>query len=201
MTENRWEINVRNPLAPPPPPLYHPFPHPPLRIPCIIPFPMTSHLLYHPFPYSPPSHPLYYPFPYSHPTIYLFHIRDSDWLNFIHFSGYKHKIRLVSILRKREDQALIYISTILKCSAQFAFKTVCEILTLTEDMTWTKEKKMELGTCLLTVWSYYSMQNLDSDRRHNLNNREKNGIMVFVNGLIFFSVRVKILHNLKRINL
>ena len=39
--------------------------------------------------------------------IYRLHIRDSDWLNFIHFSGYKYKIRLVSILRKREDQALI----------------------------------------------------------------------------------------------
>ena len=39
-------------------------------------------------------------------------IRDSDWLNCIHFSGYK--IRLVSRLRKREDQALISISTILK---------------------------------------------------------------------------------------
>ena len=44
-------------------------------------------------------------------------IRDSDWLNFIHFSGYKYKIRLVSRLRKREDQALISISTILKFPA------------------------------------------------------------------------------------
>ena len=44
-------------------------------------------------------------------------IRDSGWLNFIHFSGYKHKIRLVSRLRKRKDQALISISTILKFSA------------------------------------------------------------------------------------
>ena len=43
-------------------------------------------------------------------------IRDSDWLNFIHFSGYKYKIRLVSILRKRKNQALISISTILKFS-------------------------------------------------------------------------------------
>ena len=32
--------------------------------------------------------------------IYLLHIRDSDWLNFMHFLGYKYKIRLVSILRK-----------------------------------------------------------------------------------------------------
>ena len=40
------------------------------------------------------------------------HICDSDWLNFIHFSGYKYKIRLVSILRKREDQALIYHSKV-----------------------------------------------------------------------------------------
>ena len=44
--------------------------------------------------------------------------RDSDWLNFMHFSGYcKHKINLVSILRKREDQVLISISTILTFSA------------------------------------------------------------------------------------
>ena len=51
--------------------------------------------------------------------IYQLHIRDSDWLNFIHFLGYKYKIKLVSILWKREDQALISISTILKFSAQF----------------------------------------------------------------------------------
>ena len=50
----------------------------------------------------------------------------SDWLNFIDFSGYKYKIRLVSILRKREDQALISISTILTFSARdkFAFLTL-----------------------------------------------------------------------------
>ena len=46
-------------------------------------------------------------------------IRDSDWLHFIHFSGYKYKIRLVSRLRKRKDQALISISTILEFSAQY----------------------------------------------------------------------------------
>ena len=51
--------------------------------------------------------------------IYRLRIRDSDWLNFLHFSGYKYKIRLVSILRKREDHALISISTILKFSALF----------------------------------------------------------------------------------
>ena len=74
--------------------------------------------------------------------IYQLHICDSDWLNFIHFLGckwvceyvrwdlqeapswatqtaYKYKIKLVSILWKREDQALISISTILKFSAQF----------------------------------------------------------------------------------
>ena len=45
--------------------------------------------------------------------IYRLHIRDSDWLNFINYSGYKYKTKLVSILRKREDQALISISTIL----------------------------------------------------------------------------------------
>ena len=43
---------------------------------------------------------------------------DSDWLNSIHFSRYKYKIRLVSVLRKREDQALISISTILKFSVR-----------------------------------------------------------------------------------
>ena len=37
--------------------------------------------------------------------IYRLHILDSDWLDFIHYLGYKYKIRLVSILRKREDQA------------------------------------------------------------------------------------------------
>ena len=42
-------------------------------------------------------------------------------MNFIHFSGYKNKIKLVSILRKREDQALIWISTILKFSALVGF--------------------------------------------------------------------------------
>ena len=46
------------------------------------------------------------------------YIRDSKWLNFIHFLGYKYKIRFVSILRKREDQAFISISTILKFTAQ-----------------------------------------------------------------------------------
>ena len=30
-------------------------------------------------------------------------IRDSNWLNFIHFSGYKYKIKLVLRSRKRED--------------------------------------------------------------------------------------------------
>ena len=40
------------------------------------------------------------------------------WLvKFYTLSGYKYKIKLVSILRKREDQALISISTILKFSA------------------------------------------------------------------------------------
>ena len=53
--------------------------------------------------------------------IYRVLIRDSNWLNFIHFSGYKYKIRLVTIIRKREDQALISISTILKFSAQNNF--------------------------------------------------------------------------------
>ena len=38
-------------------------------------------------------------------------------LFFKHFLGYKYEIRLGLILRKREDQALISISTILKFSA------------------------------------------------------------------------------------
>ena len=52
--------------------------------------------------------------------IYRFHKCDSDWLNFILFfriQGYKIRF-IVSILRKRDDQALISISTILKFSAQ-----------------------------------------------------------------------------------
>ena len=49
-------------------------------------------------------------------------IRNSaDWLDFIHFSGYKYKIRLVFRLRKREDHALISISTILKFSAVMVY--------------------------------------------------------------------------------
>ena len=54
--------------------------------------------------------------------IYRLRIRDSDWMDFIHFSGYKYKIRLVSISIKREDQTLISISTILKFSAQILFQ-------------------------------------------------------------------------------
>ena len=57
--------------------------------------------------------------------IFRLHIRDSDWLKFIQFSGYKYKIRLVSILRKREDQALISISTILKFSALSMKNLLC----------------------------------------------------------------------------
>ena len=48
-------------------------------------------------------------------------IRDSNWLNFINFhdkSTTQYKIRLVSRLRQREDQALISVSTILKFPAQ-----------------------------------------------------------------------------------
>ena len=48
-------------------------------------------------------------------------IHDSYWFNFIHFSGYKYKIRLVSRIRKREDQALIVLSTIQKFPAQATF--------------------------------------------------------------------------------
>ena len=53
--------------------------------------------------------------------IYRLLIRDSDWLNLIHFLGYTYKIRLVSRLRKREDQALISISTILKFPVLITF--------------------------------------------------------------------------------
>ena len=52
--------------------------------------------------------------------LYRLHICDSDGLNFLHFLGYKY--RLVSILRKRDDQALISISTILKFSTQVDFE-------------------------------------------------------------------------------
>ena len=38
--------------------------------------------------------------------IFQLYILDSDWLDFIHFLGYKYKIRLVSILRKREVQSI-----------------------------------------------------------------------------------------------
>ena len=48
-------------------------------------------------------------------------IRPSDWLNYIHFSGYKHKIRLFSRLKKREDHTLILISTFLKFPAPVIF--------------------------------------------------------------------------------
>ena len=44
-------------------------------------------------------------------------IRQSDWLNFIHFSGNKLKINLALRLIKSIDQALISIPTILKFSA------------------------------------------------------------------------------------
>jgi len=44
-------------------------------------------------------------------------IPDCDWLNFVNFSGFKYKIRLVSRLRKRENQALISITPILKFPA------------------------------------------------------------------------------------
>ena len=41
--------------------------------------------------------------------IYRLLIRDSDWLNLYTVLGYKHKIILVSILRKREDQLWLHI--------------------------------------------------------------------------------------------
>ena len=41
----------------------------------------------------------------------------TDWILYS-FQGLKYKIKLVSIIGKREDQALISISTILKFSAQ-----------------------------------------------------------------------------------
>ena len=73
-------------------------------------------------------------------------ISDFDWLNFIHFSGYKsfkYKIRLGLILRKREDHALISISTIIKFPAQmfFTWTHICEF-------TW-------LYTCYSRTFIYY----------------------------------------------
>ena len=41
--------------------------------------------------------------------IFRLRIQDSDWLNFIPFSGYNYKLRLVSILRKRVD-TFIYLT-------------------------------------------------------------------------------------------
>ena len=38
--------------------------------------------------------------------IYRLHIRDSDWLNFKHFSGYRYNIRLVSILSRKRDLSI-----------------------------------------------------------------------------------------------
>ena len=58
--------------------------------------------------------------------IYRLHIRDSDWLNFIHVSGYK--IRLVSILRKREDQALILIAMHSKVPSSDHSKPLSQII-------------------------------------------------------------------------
>ena len=55
--------------------------------------------------------PFFFPFPFLYIILngaqnFKYHIWDSDWINFLHFLGYKYKIRLVLILRKREDQAL-----------------------------------------------------------------------------------------------
>jgi len=57
--------------------------------------------------------------------LYRLHICDSDWLNFIHFLGYKYKIRLVSLLRKREDEELISIFAILKFTALITLHNAC----------------------------------------------------------------------------
>ena len=51
--------------------------------------------------------------------------RHSDWLNFIHFPGYRLKIKIILRLIKRGDQALISISTILKETEGSEF---CELL-------------------------------------------------------------------------
>ena len=48
-------------------------------------------------------------------------VRDSEWLNFVHFSGYKYMLRLVSRLRKKGDQVLISISTNLKLNLKTGF--------------------------------------------------------------------------------
>ena len=50
------------------------------------------------------------------------------WLNFIHFSGYKLKIKLILRLIKRGDQALISISAILEFSAQVLLKESVELI-------------------------------------------------------------------------
>ena len=65
-------------------------------------------------------------------------IRDSDRLNLIHFSWYKYKIRLVTRLRKRKDQALISISKILKFPALLSFDKVCYITVRGVNFIWKK---------------------------------------------------------------
>ena len=95
--------------------------------------------------------------------IYRLLIRDSDWLNFIHCSGYKYKIRLVSIIWKREDQASISISTILKCSAQLTravAKNICfinETVGCKLNFKWTSQQRWKYpihrNTLKSSVWS------------------------------------------------
>ena len=74
--------------------------------------------------------------------IYRQNIRDYDWLNFKRFSGYNYKIKLVSILRKREYHALISISTILKFSAQLSFIQWHD---------WVQDRFLKSGTSWLDV--------------------------------------------------
>ena len=77
-------------------------------------------------------------------------------MNFIHFSGYKYMIRLVSILWKRKDHALISISTILKFSAQIRelFALVGIYLWFIWDVCWLSLAK-KLFESLLGVLALY----------------------------------------------
>ena len=57
-------------------------------------------------------------------------MRNSDWLKFIHISRYKLKIKLILRLRKRGDQVLNLISTMLKFSAQVYLKLEQNLLSV-----------------------------------------------------------------------
>ena len=82
-------------------------------------------------------------------------IRPSDWLNYIHFSGYKHKIRLVSRLKKREDHTLILISTFLKFPAPVIFLLFTGLQTNkipTREDRYKQIKILSLNASILMSW-------------------------------------------------